>query len=94
MSIGIFFYCQISILRIFLLPLTHRNEVKSYYMIDFGTLRVEKLPDVNYHIWEQKIELILPSREVGIAVAQENMFQRDAVANTKWMQCDKMARKP
>lgn len=64
--------------------------MKSDKMIGSGAHCIEKLSDYNYHILKQKIELVLAYREVDIAVFQENLFQRDSVEYTKWMQCDKM----
>lgn len=56
-----------------------------------GALQIEKIFDYNYHVWKQRIELVLAYREVDDAIFKENAFQRDRPEFAKWNQSDKMA---
>lgn len=61
---------------------------------DKSGIKIDKLNRSNYHIWKQKIELILAHREVDDVVDELNPFSptKDPVEYKKWEQRDKQAR--
>ncbi len=59
-----------------------------------GGIRVEKLNDINFHSWRQKMELVLGHREVDDMVDPTLCPRRpeDPEELQKWVRKDKTAR--
>lgn len=58
----------------------------------FGSIKIDKLTDSNFHIWKQKIDLILTYREVDEVASQDNPHKSGTPEFKKWTQLDKQAR--
>lgn len=56
------------------------------------SVKIEKLDESNFHIWKQKIDLILAYREVDHVVSETNPHVDGSPEHSKWKQSDKVAR--
>lgn len=54
-------------------------------------MKIEKLTESNYHVWKQKIELVLTYRDVDLVVTEENFHEEGSPEYEKWVRADKLA---
>lgn len=55
-------------------------------------IKVEKLNENNFHIWKQKINLVLMYRDVDHVVKTQDVPEQGSEEFHKWNQCDRTAR--
>lgn len=53
-------------------------------MDNLGSLKIDKLAENNYHIWRQKVELLLSFKELGDHIKENDTDQGDHQDPAKW----------
>ena len=56
------------------------------------TVKIEKLTDENFHVWRQKIDLLLTYREGDHVISTRNPYEMGTSDYKTWVQHDKIAR--
>lgn len=54
-----------------------------------GGIKIDKRGDSNYHVWKEKIYLILTYREIDETIAQENPSEKGTIDHKAGVQGDK-----
>lgn len=52
---------------------------------------MEKLTEHNFHVWKQKIDLIIAYREVDHVVSERNPYDEGSSEHKRWVRSDKVA---